>query len=669
MSSRRKIYMVTNAGVPTPGQAPVAATWLLTGGGVPAPAAPTVVAIGGGAYYFDVPLDLDGDATLIIDNDPGGTTGIPAAERYSHFSIVRADLNLGPLVRWAHPRGEPRALLDESDMEGAYFFYVYLEGRDGEPLTGVGAGDLENVEVTAFREQASAVTVTVAPANISWTEVGAAFPGLYSFSLDNDNGGAGGVGGNEHIYASFRLSSDPSLTHVWSAHTDSGVEGDQGGDFIVSLVGIQLLLNGVNSRTTYTSFADDGNPTEGRLDFYTDSAAATTEDPDGLVASAALSYEYDGMGRLSSQTQVLDPLNQQALFAWLQSLSGGGEDEGDGASAYSPPWLVFEGSGGSDQLFTSSDAYATSSTSSSGLNDVKGVVEAPSGSGEDGIWVACGLSGLVGYAYRGLEESSWTQVTGGGLSGVTEDFNAAAVWDDGAGTGMIVLVGNGGRIAWASIDNPEVGGSWSTTVVAGNPDFTDIDCDGSGRFIATGSDGPYWADVVADPATWAACSMASISGEPVYAVRWINELNGGAGGWVVISQSGIVEDAPASATPNSFSLALGAGTLPTHCRSLDVATEEGTIVAVGGSGVSGWAYAGSSSDLTSWTDLQTPTPGQFPNRVRYGADGDAGRFVVVGNAGTLARQGFPLNTGGDGWTKSTLGVTDLYALYGPPSGA
>jgi hypothetical protein len=332
VSSRRKFFPALDSGVPQTGLTPSASVWLKPDGSAPTATAPTISEVGSSGYYtFEVPADLDSDVLLVVDCGAGISD---PTERYVSFNLLLTDYGLGPLVKWAHPRGEPREGIDGGDEEGHYLFYVYLEGREGEPLTGVTAGDLEDVKVFGLEEMSGTIQRTVAPSAISWTEIGADFPGLYSFRLDNDNGGAGPVGGNDHLYASFRRTADTNLTHVWSAHTGGGGGGGNGGGeggeetFFFGLIGVQLLLSGVNSKTIYTAFGSDGNPTAGRLDLYTDSEAVEVEDSERLISSVSLSYAYDGMGRLSSQSQTLDSVNQATFFAWLQSLLSSGGDGG-----------------------------------------------------------------------------------------------------------------------------------------------------------------------------------------------------------------------------------------------------------------------------------------------------------------------------------------------------
>lgn len=663
MSSRRKFYMVTNAGTPATGQSPGSYLWVKSDGNPPAPSAPVVAEVGNGIYTFEVPADLDADAVYVIDNDPGGSTGIPAAERYTTFQILLTDHNLGPMVRWAHPRGEPRGIFDAGSAEGHYTCYVYLEGRDGEPLTGVTDGDLETLEWLGLGEMSAQITRSIDPTAVSWGEIGAAFPGMYSFRLDNNNGGAGDLGGARHHYVSIRLTADTGLTHVWSMNGDgssssSGGGGDDG-DFIGVFALMLQLFSGTNGVYEYTSFAADGNPTSGRLDTYMDATAADDRDAERLIYSTDVSFEYDGMGRLSSQSRTLDETNQAALFAYLSQFAGGGDggDGGDGGGGIAGTvWLVPR----SDvtETFFSEDGVAFSA-SGIGIDSMRAADHVPSGGGDYGLYVMAGINGVVAQTAAGGDLSSWSVVSG--LLGETDTFNDIAVLDDGMGSGYVVAVGDNGLVAWCAVNEVANAASWNSTTVAGNPDFTSIDTDGVEAFIATGSDGPYWANT-GDLSSWAQCTMNSAVA-PVWAVTHDANLGGG-GEWIIISQAGVVEAQSTGTTPTAFG-ARGTG-LPTHCRDVDVAPD-GTLCAVGGDTLASWSRA-SGDDGANWSDTGAPTPGQVARRIKWGETGGdtpLSQFLVVGDASLTARQSLPLSVG-DGWTKATLGGgSDLLGVYGP----
>lgn len=322
MSNRTKTYLLLNANIPASGQAPVVITWLTTAGGVPTSAAPTISEINTtGIYTYEVPADLVEDVVMIIDSDPGGTTGLSAADRYQFVYLQPSDYGLssGLKVTWA----EAHSVRNISDVEDALdvIVFVRLVDRQGNPIQGVVAADVGTIVISMLQEANDLTNNTLDPLTASWGELAGlsgipadAFAGLYYFRIPGAT-----FGGNQHWTVDLHLTADPDHHYNFIVDDNAGTGGGDDGQGVL-LMGM-VALTGYNGVYRFTSYTAEGEPLAGQYLIYSDAEGAAAEDPLKLVCAIDLAYAYDGQGRLVTLKKTIDAMN---LLLFITFLRGGG---------------------------------------------------------------------------------------------------------------------------------------------------------------------------------------------------------------------------------------------------------------------------------------------------------------------------------------------------------
>lgn len=315
MNSRRRFLFFTASGAPVTGLTPTAGSWLTVAGDAPSVSAPSIAEVGGGVYTYEVPADLDEDVVLVVDGGVGA-----ADNRYQMEQIRLADFNLGPRVVWS-PFQQVRQHVN-GEEEGSLFLYVYLEDREGRPITGLNGDSLDSVSARRLQEQSStSPTVPVTVDTNFLAEVGAEFPGLYSFTLSSSD-----FGGWDVIFLSFVLTADTQTQYIVPVYAGLADAGGGGPDGILGVIlMIVFMVTGTNAVFRWTTYDSDGRPLAGFMDLYQDATGAAAQDPLKLIASMNTAYTYDAQGRQVLQHRTLDAENLAAIFTYLHSIGGGDE--------------------------------------------------------------------------------------------------------------------------------------------------------------------------------------------------------------------------------------------------------------------------------------------------------------------------------------------------------
>lgn len=332
--SRTKAYIALVAGAPAPGLTPAVASWLTVGGAAPASTAPTITEIvdlsgptNTGMYTYEVPADLAEEVVLVIDRDSLNSAGMTPTERYEFLHLKPSDYGLssGTKVIWA-PFYQMRNIGGVGDGTNT-FVYVYLTDRQGNPLTGVVAGDVASIDARNLAEASVLLTRAINPATCGWAAVGGAgiLPGLYWFQAlsDGDGNPDTDFGGVDHWTFDIQLTTQPDVHYCFSIDKAGGSTGGGGGgggnEIQALLMGLSSLM-GYNGVYRYATYVANGEPLTGQYLIYSDAAGALAEDPLKFICAVDLAYVYDGQGRLVTVKKTLDTVN---LMLFLSYIGGG----------------------------------------------------------------------------------------------------------------------------------------------------------------------------------------------------------------------------------------------------------------------------------------------------------------------------------------------------------